>query len=235
MSTSDCPALVKTVRSDVRVSPPPPPRTQDVVFEELWRLLAGTFFAAAAAAFALKVASDRRMLDDAAVQRLQLGFFWFALLAVILHLTHLLFVKSLTAWGLLIGAAAMAPALLVPTVHLGMSGGFGLATAANSFTTALGNVFAPRRLTFAVGLYSLLTVLFMLAGMGYLAFPKQTLKWTFGYHADKRAVFLWQWLGAGMVRPPPLRAAPQPNRPAAEPRSAHAQPASHALSPRPLP
>jgi len=28
---------------------------------------------------------------------------WFALVAVILHLIHLLFVKTLTVWGLLLG------------------------------------------------------------------------------------------------------------------------------------
>lgn len=136
-----------------------PSPAQDVVFEELWRLLAGTLFAAAAAAYALKSASDRHLLNDATVQRLQLGFFWFALLAVVLHLVHVLFIKSLSFWGLLIGAAAMAPALLVPTVHLGMSGGFGLSTMGSNFTSALGNVFAPRRVTFAVALYSLLTVM----------------------------------------------------------------------------
>jgi hypothetical protein len=66
------------------------------------------------------------MLNDATVQRLQLGFFLFALLAVLLHLIHLLFVKSLTFWGLILGALLMAPTFLLPTVHLGMSGGFGL-------------------------------------------------------------------------------------------------------------
>ena len=81
----------------------------DVIFEELWRLLGATLLAAAATAFALKLASDRGMLNDAAVQRLQLGVFWFALLAVVLHLVHVLFTKSLTVWGLLIGAVAMAP------------------------------------------------------------------------------------------------------------------------------
>lgn len=43
------------------------------------------------------------MLDDHGVQRLQLGLLWWALLAVLLHLVHLLFAKSLTVWGLLIG------------------------------------------------------------------------------------------------------------------------------------
>jgi len=133
------------------------------------------------------------------VQRLQLGFFWFALLAILLHLIHVLFVKSLTFWGLILGAVIMAPTLLLPTVHLGMSGGFGLAVAANSFTTAFGNVFAPRRVSFAAVLYSLLTVLFMVAGLGYVALPRLTLKWVFGYHAGKRAVFLWQWIGSGML------------------------------------
>ena len=171
----------------------------DVIFEEEWRLLGSTLFAAAITCYGLKLASDRQMLNDPVVQRLQLGFFWFALLAIILHLVHVLFIKSLTLWGLLLGALIFAPTLLLPTAHLGMSGGFGLAVAADSVSSALGNVFAPRRATFAVALYSLLTVLFFLAGLSYVVLPKLTLKWVFGYHAGKRAVFLWQIIGAGML------------------------------------
>lgn len=51
----------------------------------------------------LQVGADRRLLADPTIQRLQLGLLWFALLAVVLHLVHLLFVKTLTLWGLLIG------------------------------------------------------------------------------------------------------------------------------------
>ncbi|KAL4537184.1 hypothetical protein Ndes2526B_g04905 [Nannochloris sp. 'desiccata'] len=171
----------------------------DVIFEELWRILAATLFSAAITAYALKVSSDRRVLNDPVVQRLQLGFFWFALLAVAIHLIHVLFIKSLTLWGLLLGATIMAPTLLLPTAHLGMSGGFGLAVAADSVSDALGNVFAPRRVTFSGVLYSLLTVLFAVVGLGYIILPKLTLKWALGYHAGKRAIFLWQWIGSGML------------------------------------
>jgi hypothetical protein len=172
----------------------------DVLFEELWRILAATLFAAAATAYALKIASDRRTLADPVVQRLQLGLTWFALLAIIIHLVHLFFVKSLTFWGLLLGALIMAPTLLLPGVHLGMSGGFGLMAAADSVTSAFANVFAPRRVTLTVLCYSLLTVLFTLAGLSYLILPKLSLKWVFGvHHASKRSVFLWQWIGAGML------------------------------------
>lgn len=171
----------------------------DVIFEELWRILGATFFSAAITSYALKVASDRHLLNDPVVQRLQLGFFWFALLAVLLHLIHLFFVKSLTLWGLLIGAAFMAPTLLIPTAHLGMSGGFGLAVAADNFSGAFGNIFAPRRVNFTVALYSLLTVLFVVVGLGYVILPKLTMKWALGYHAGKRATFLWQWIGSGML------------------------------------
>jgi len=171
----------------------------DVIFEELWRILAATLFSAAITSYALKVSSDRRVLNDPVVQRLQLGFFWFALLAVVIHLIHVLFIKTLTLWGLLLGAAIMAPTLLLPTAHLGMSGGFGLAVAADSVSDALSNVFAPRRVTFSGVLYSLLTVLFVIVGLGYLIVPKLTLQWALGYQAGKRAVFLWQWIGSGMV------------------------------------
>jgi hypothetical protein len=54
----------------------------------------------------MQVGADRHLLADHAVQRLQLGLLWWALLAVVLHLVHLLFVKSLTVWGLLIGGWA---------------------------------------------------------------------------------------------------------------------------------
>lgn len=57
----------------------------------------------------LQVAADRRLMNDATVQRLQHGFFWFALLVILLHLVHLLFVKSLNFWGLLIGEHARTP------------------------------------------------------------------------------------------------------------------------------
>lgn len=172
----------------------------DVIFEELWRLLAACLFAGSITCYALKVASDRQMLSDPVVQRLQLGFFWFALLAVLLHLIHVLFVKSLTLWGLLAGAVVMGPTLLLPFVHLGMSGGFGLLAAADSVTTGLANVFAPRRVTFAVAMYSLLTVLFAIVGLGYIIIPRPTLKWALGYEdASKRAVFLWQWIGSAML------------------------------------
>lgn len=43
----------------------------------------------------------------------QHGLLWFALLAVVLHLVHLLFLKTLTLWGLLIGAPARLPACCV--------------------------------------------------------------------------------------------------------------------------
>lgn len=171
----------------------------DVIFEELWRLLGSSLLAASITAYSLKTASDRQSLNDPVVQRLQLGFFWFALLSIILHLVHVLFLKSLTLWGLLIGAVIMAPTLLLPSVHLGMSGGFGLAAAADSVSTAFGNVFAPRHVTFTVALYSLLTVLFAVVGLGYIIIPKLTLKWALGYHAGKRAIFLWQWIGSAMV------------------------------------
>ena len=164
----------------------------DIVFEELWRLLAATLFAGAASAFALKVAADRKALNDPVVVRLQLGFFWFALLAVGLHLAHLLFVKSLSIWGLVLGAALMGPALLLPSWTLVAGRGLGLAAAADSVGAALANVFAPRRVTLPVALYSLLTVVSTIAGLGYLILPRLTLKWTFGYHAGKRAAFLWQ-------------------------------------------
>lgn len=49
------------------------------------------------------MASDRRQLNDYAVQRLQHGLFWFAMLTILLHLVHLLFAKSLTFMGLIIG------------------------------------------------------------------------------------------------------------------------------------
>jgi hypothetical protein len=72
--------------------------------------------------------------------------------------------------------------------------------AADSVTTGLSNVFAPRRVTFTVALYSLLTVLFAIAGLGYVIIPRPTLKWSLGYEdASKRAVFLWQWIGAAML------------------------------------
>lgn len=171
----------------------------DVVFEELWRILAASFFAGAATCYALKVASDRRMLNDATVQRLQLGFFLFALLAVLLHLIHLLFVKSLTFWGLILGALLMAPTFLLPTVHLGMSGGFGLGAMSEGVSAGFSNLFAPRRATFTVVMYSLLTILFTLAGLTYLILPRLSMKWVFGYHAGKRATFLWQWIGAAML------------------------------------
>lgn len=50
-----------------------------------------------------QIAADRHLLNNPSVQRLQHGLLWFALLAVVLHLVHLLFVKTLTLWGLLIG------------------------------------------------------------------------------------------------------------------------------------
>eukprot|EP00887_Chlorella_sp_A99_P003227 scaffold9.g3227.t1 len=81
-----------------------------VIFEELWRILAACLIAGACVCYALKareaVAADRRQLNDYAVQRLQ-GL-----------------VKSLSWTGLLLGALVMAPTLLIPSVHLGLSGGF---------------------------------------------------------------------------------------------------------------
>lgn len=50
-----------------------------------------------------QIGADRHLLNNPSVQRLQHGLLWFALLAVVLHLVHLLFVKTLTLWGLLIG------------------------------------------------------------------------------------------------------------------------------------
>lgn len=53
-----------------------------------------------------QIGADRQLLNNPSVQRLQHGLLWFALLAVMLHLVHLLFVKTLTLWGLLIGGCA---------------------------------------------------------------------------------------------------------------------------------
>lgn len=169
----------------------------DLLYEELWRLLGSSLFAGAITCYALKVGADRRLLADPTIQRLQLGLLWFALLAVVLHLVHLLFVKTLTLWGLLIGAAVMAPTLVLPSAHLGLSGGFAYTT--ESLSTCLGNLFAPRRFTIPVLLYSLLTVLFTVAGLAYIILPKLTLKWVFGYHTGKPAAFLWQWVGAALL------------------------------------
>jgi hypothetical protein len=218
-----------------------------VMFEELWRILGATFFAAATVCYSLKTSADKKELADPTVQRLQLGFFWFGLTAVVLHLVHLLLVKSLTLWGLVLGAVIMAPTLLLPSVHLTMSGGFGLAATMEvhfhfyffwccwvilvfwdvpfkpiqsarqynenlklSFQlphpwclqgvqTCMSNLFTPRRATVTVIFYSLLTVIFTVAGLAYLILPRPTLRATFGYHVGSRAVFLWQWIGAGML------------------------------------
>ena len=171
----------------------------DVLYEELWRILAAVFLMASVVCFSLRVASDARLLDHPAVQRLQLGLFWFALSAVLLHLVHLLFVKSLTLWGLLLGALIMGTTVMLPTAHLTMSGGFGLADMQQGWMVCLANLFAPRQLSLATVLYSLLTVLFTLVGVTYIIIPKITLNWVFGYSAGKASVFLWQWIGSGMV------------------------------------
>ena len=171
----------------------------DVLYEELWRILAGVFLMAAIVCYALKSASDRHMMGDPVVQRLQLGFFWFALMAIILHLVHLLFVKSLTFWGLILGAVIMAPTLLLPTAHLSMSGGFGLDAMSDGFTACFNNLFFPRQFTVLSILYSLLTVLFTLVGILYLFAPRPTLQWVFGYNVGTSSLFLWQWIGSGLL------------------------------------
>lgn len=171
----------------------------DVLFEELWRILAACLLTAATTTFGLKVASDRGQLDDFAVQRLQHGFFWFALITILLHLVHLLFVKALTFWGLVIGGVVMGVTLLVPAVHLGMSGGFSLQPMWEGTVVCFGNLFAPRRFSTPVFLYSLLTLLFTVAGLLYIIIPTWTLRWTFGYDKGRRSTFLWQVIGAAMV------------------------------------
>lgn len=168
----------------------------DVLFEELWRILGACLLTGAITCYALKVGADRRLLNEPAIQRLQHGLLWFALLAVVLHLIHLLFVKSLTLWGLLIGAAVMAPTLLLPLVHLGMSGGFVFTSEALS--TCMNNMFRPRHFSLSVFLYALLTILFTLVGLAYIIIPKLTLNWVFGYHTGKPAAFLWQWIGSAL-------------------------------------
>lgn len=171
----------------------------DVLYEELWRILAAVFLMVSVLCFSLRVASDARLLDHPAVQRLQLGLFWFALSAVFLHLVHLLFVKSLTLWGLLLGGFIMGTTLMLPTAHLTMSGGFGLADMQQGWMVCLANLFAPRQLSVATVLYSFLTIVFTLVGLTYIIIPKITLNWVFGYSAGKASLFLWQWIGAGMV------------------------------------
>ncbi|KAL4427434.1 hypothetical protein ABPG77_000723 [Micractinium sp. CCAP 211/92] len=168
----------------------------DVLFEELWRILGACLLTGAVTCYALKIGADRRLLNEPAIQRLQHGLLWFALLAVVLHLVHLAFIKSLTLWGLLIGAAVMAPTLLLPLVHLGLSGGFVFTSEALS--NCLNNMFRPRHFSLTVFLYALLTILFTLAGLAYIIIPKLTLNWTFGYHTGKPAAFLWQWIGAAL-------------------------------------
>ncbi|KFM24714.1 Meiotic nuclear division protein 1-like protein [Auxenochlorella protothecoides] len=168
----------------------------DLLYEELWRLLAGVLFAGAATAYALKVTSDRQLLAEPLTQRLQLGFVWFALVALVLHLVYLLFIKTLTWWGLLLGAAVVAPTLLLPVVHLSLSGGFGLAATIHGFRTGLGNLVHPRSFSVAGFLYTLLTVAFTVVGFLIVILPKRTLDWTYGYHAGKNPSFLWQWVGA---------------------------------------
>lgn len=169
----------------------------DVLFEELWRILGACLLTGAITCYALQIGADRRLLNDPAIQRLQHGLLWFALVAVLLHLIHLVFVKTLTVWGLLIGAAIMAPTLVLPGAHLGLSGG--LLTSGEAISACFSNIFAPRRITFSVFLYALLTILFTVAGLAYLFLPKLTLDWTFGYHTGKPAAFVWQWIGAALL------------------------------------
>lgn len=116
--------------------------------------------------------SDRQLLAEPLTQRLQLGFVWFALVALVLHLVYLLFIKTLTWWGLLLGAAVVAPTLLLPVVHLSLSGGFGLAATIHGFRTGLGNLVHPRSFSVAGFLYTLLTVAFTVVGFLIVILPK---------------------------------------------------------------
>lgn len=172
-----------------------PSPTPDVLYEELWRLLAGTLFASAATAYALKVTSDRQLLAEPLTHRLQLGFVWFALLAIILHVVYLIIIKTLSWWGLLLGAIVLGPTLLLPVVHLSLSGGLGVRAVLAGFHTGLSNITHPRAFSTAAFLYSLLTVVFTIAGFLIVIIPKRTLDWTYGYHSGPKAAFLWQWVG----------------------------------------
>lgn len=172
-----------------------PSPTPDVLYEELWRLLAGVLFAGAATAYALKITSDRQLLAEPLTHRLQLGFVWFALTALVLHVVYVFIIHTLSWWGLLLGAAVVGPTLLLPAVHLGLSGGLGVTATLAGFRAGLSNVAHPRAFSAAAVLYSLLTVLFTAAGLLMTILPKKTLDWTYGYHSGAKAAFLWQWVG----------------------------------------
>ena len=67
-------------------------------------MLGATLFASAITCSALKIGADRHLLAEPSIQRLQHGSLWFALLALVLVVVHVAFVKSATLWALLIGA-----------------------------------------------------------------------------------------------------------------------------------
>lgn len=170
------------------------------LYEEMWRILAATLLSASSSMYALKVASENRMLGDPTVQRMQLGLMWFALVSVVLTLVHVFVFKSVTFWGMLLAAIVMAPTFLLPGVHIGISKGYTVMMAADSFKSATRNVFAPRRVTLVVLCYSILLVVSSLVGLACVFLPKLSLAWTFGSHnVTTSMVFLWQWIGAGML------------------------------------
>lgn len=171
----------------------------DVLYEELWRILAALLLTGAATSYALRVASERQLLADPLTQRLQVGSATWALLSVVVLAAHVLAFKTVSWRGAALGTVIALPALLVPGVHLGMSGGFGLGAAADGLRVGLSNLFTPRAHSTAGFLYTLLTVLFTLTGAAAVAFPKRTLDWTFGYHAGANPAVLWQLIGGGVA------------------------------------
>lgn len=171
-----------------------------ILLEELWRILGATLLACSTTTFALKRASDARILGSFVVQRLQMGMTWFSFASIIIALAHVFLFHSIRLWGLLTGCLIIAPSFLLPGIHLGLSGGFWILSATDSFKVAFQNVFSVRKVTLAVLCYSLLTVISVIVGGLSILAPQNILSWTFGQsHYNAGEIFLWQLAGSGML------------------------------------
>lgn len=168
--------------------------------ELLLRLFSSLFFAGATIAWGLKAACDDGTVLNTENLRLKAALVVMAPLIIALHL---LYIRHLTWWGLLLGAVAMLATMLIPLITLGMAD-ISLLNVGNMVQGVVGGVQSlfDARLTFrslASLLFALATLVLFLAGVAYLVMPRYTLKAVFGHYEGAEAAFLWRCLGVGLI------------------------------------
>lgn len=115
---------------------------------------------------------------------------------------HVIYIKTITWWGLAIGALAMGATLLVPIITLGIGNAhlFSPGNVIGGVATGIRTLLDRTTFTsLASLLFATATLVFSVAGLAYLALPRATLHAVLSITNTPPAVFLWQHLGWGLL------------------------------------